>query len=221
MIALVTTGPASAPIDEVRQISNFSTGEVGALLAEALLLQGFQVLLFRGDNATHRDVPVGAALRQFATNRDLMGKLLDISATRGQDVRAVFHAAALSDYEVTSIKGPEGDLSGKKKIPGNLSFLHLTLQPAEKILPRLASWFPQAWIVGWKYQMEGTREEAIKIARTQLEQGRIQASVINGGAYGSGFGLLEGSKSPLHFENRRETAYFLASQARQSAKADH
>ncbi|MFM8720144.1 MAG: phosphopantothenoylcysteine decarboxylase, partial [Chthoniobacterales bacterium] len=31
--AIVTTGPASAAIDEVRCITNFATGEIGVVLA--------------------------------------------------------------------------------------------------------------------------------------------------------------------------------------------
>jgi len=219
MIALITTGPASAPIDEVRRITNFATGEIGALLAEALAARGFEPLLFRARGATHTAGPCGALRHEFNTNHDLTRALEELSSSRASDIRAVFHAAALSDYAVTAVRGPDGSLAAARKIPGDLPQIHLVLEPAAKVLPRLRGWFPRAWIVGWKYELEGTREAAVENARTQLAQKRTDATVLNGGAYGPGFGLLEDDQSPIHFANKRELAQFLASRAAEFANA--
>lgn len=220
MLAVITTGPASAPIDEVRHITNFATGEIGALLAEILSTHGFEPLLFRARGATHTAVPDGALLHEFTTNRDLARALEEVAKTCVDKVRAVFHAAALSDYSVTSVRGPEGPLAGVRKIPSDLPQIQLVLEPATKVLPRLRGWFPRAWIVGWKYELAGSREEAIDRARGQLGQRCTDATVVNGAAYGSGFGLLEDDQSPRHFANKRELAQFLASRAATFAKSD-
>lgn len=219
-LAVVTSGPASAPIDDVRRITNFSTGEIGTLLAESLVRHGFEVLLFRGRGAAVTAVPAGALLHQFTTNRDLSRALDELSATRGKDVRAVFHAAALSDYLVASVRGPDGTKTLEHKIPSDLPQLHLVLEPAPKVLPRLSAWFPQAWITGWKYELEGTREDAIVAARDQITQRRTHATVVNGTAYGPGFGILEAENAPVHFEQKREVADYLASRAAAFAKSD-
>ena len=220
MLAVITTGPAAAPLDEVRHLTNFATGEIGALLAEALAARGFEPLLLRARGATHTAVPSGALLREFTTNHDLTRRLEELSATRGTDIRAVFHAAALSDYVATSVRGPDGSLANTRKIPGDLPQIHLVLEPAAKVLPRLRGWFPRAWIVGWKYELEGRREDAIGIARAQLAHHRTDATILNGDAYGPGFGLLEDDQSPVHFATKREVAQFLASRAAAFAKSD-
>jgi phosphopantothenoylcysteine synthetase/decarboxylase len=220
MLAVITTGPAAAPIDDVRHITNFATGEIGALLAGGLAAQGFEPLLFRARGATHTAVPDGTLLHEFTTNRDLARALAKLSAARGPDVLAVFHAAALSDYTVAAVRGPDGSLAGAHKIPGDLPRIHLVLEPAAKILPRLRGWFPSAWIVGWKYELEGAREDAIEIARAQLVQKRTDATILNGAAYGPGFGLLEENRSPVHFATKREAARCLASRAATLAKDD-
>jgi len=217
--AIVTTGPACAPIDEVRCITNFATGETGATIAAGLIASGWDVFLFRGRGASHRETPPGAHLQEFGTNHDLARWLEELSATRGKDVAAVFHSAALSDYAVASVRGPDGASVGGGKISGDLAQLHLMLEPAAKILPRLRGWFPRAWVVGWKYELEGTREDAIVAAREQLVSGRTDASVVNGSAYGPGFGVLEGENSPRHCDTKRELADFLASRATRPAKA--
>ena len=220
MLALITTGPASAPIDDVRRITNFATGEIGALLAEALAAHGFEPLLFRARGATHTAVPRGALLHEFITNHDLTRQLEELATTRAPDIRAVFHAAALSDYAVAAVRGPDGSLAGTRKIPGDLPQIHLVLEPAAKILPRLRGWFPRAWIVGWKYELEGHREDAVELARAQIAQKRTDATILNGAAYGPGFGLLEDDQSPVHFATKRELAQFLASRASSAAKPD-
>ena len=219
MLAIITTGPASAPIDDVRHITNFATGEIGVLLAEALAAHGFEPLLFRGRGATHTAVPRGALLHEFTTNHDLTRQLEELAATRAPDIRAVFHAAALSDYTVTAVRGPNGSLAGSRKIPGNLPQLHLVLEPATKVLPLLRAWFPHAWIVGWKYELVGTREEAVTEARTPLQLSQSDATVLNGAAYGPGFGLLESTHPPFHHPTKRELAQFLASRAEAFAKS--
>ena len=220
MLAVITAGPASAPIDEVRRITNFATGEIGARLAEALAAQGFEPHLFRARGATHTQLPKDVVLHEFETNDDLARTLEEVAQTRSDEVRAVFHAAALSDYAVTSVRGPEGPLAGVRKIPGDLPQIQLVLEPAAKVLPRLRGWFRGAWIVGWKYELEGSREDAIDHARRQLGQRHTDATVVNGAAYGSGFGLLEDDRSPQHFATKRELAQFLASRAATFAKSD-
>ena len=218
-VAIVTTGPASAPIDEVRRITNSASGEIGALLAEALIDRGWEVFVCRGTGATCRHLPAGARLHEFATNQDLTRALEELSETRGHDIAGFFHAAALADYDIAALRGPEETLDGHRKVPGNLAQLHLTLEPAEKLLPRLRGWFPRAWIAGWKYELEGAREQAIDAGREQLASRRTDATVVNGTAYGPGFGLLEDGKSPLQFATKRELADFLASRATRAAKA--
>ena len=220
MLAIVTAGPASAPIDEVRRITNFATGEIGARLAEALAAQGFEPHLFRARGATHAELPKGTVLHEFETNDDLVRALEELSEIRGHDVRAVFHAAALSDYAVSAVRGPDGSPAGARKIPGDLPQIHLVLEPAAKVLPRLRGWFTRAWIAGWKYELSGTREDAVEIARTQLVQKRTDATILNGAAYGPGFGLLEGDNPPLHFATKREVAQVLASRAAAFARSE-
>lgn len=218
--AIVTTGPASAPIDEVRRITNSASGEIGVLLADALIAVGWEVFLLRGKGATCTRVPQGAAWHEFESNQDLSHLLGELAETRGRDIAAIFHAAALSDYAVASVSGPGGPIAAARKIPGDLAQLQLVLKPAVKILPRLRGWFPHAWVVGWKYELEGTRENAIEAARTQLTQKRTDLTVVNGAAYGPGFGVLEGENPPLHFATKRETAQYLASRAARVAKSD-
>ena len=201
-LALVTCGPAYEPIDEVRRITNQSTGELGSLLSEALARANFEVLCLRGEMAIYpspRDVNVVP----FTTNASLLALLERLSTQPA----AVFHVAALCDFLVHEIEG--SDRQGK--ISSSVSELRLILRPAEKLLPRLRPLFPQAIIVGWKYEVDGSREHAAARALEQLVSAHTNACVVNGSSYGAGFGFLaRGSEKIRHLETKSELCRFLS-----------
>lgn len=201
MNAIITCGPASIPIDEVRRITNHASGESGVLLAREALANGLTPVIFRGEGATFpwpTDLP---APLPFRTNEDLAEGLHAVDAP---SVAALFHAAALSDFTLDRI---DGAASGERKIPSRgTGELVIRLKRAAKLLPRLRAWFPSAQLIGWKYELDGTRQEAIDRGLRQLSEGGGDAVVVNGRAYGAGFGLLHADGSLRHFADKATLA---------------
>ena len=200
-LACITCGPASEPIDKVRRLTNFSTGEIGAVLAGAFLRQGFEVVCFRGDAATFPP-PAGADVRPFSTNESLAVGLRSL----GRPPAVVLHAAALCDFVLDRIEGAEG----VDKLSSRAGSIRLTLKPAEKILPKIREWFPDARIIGWKYELDGPRERALSAAAAQIREARTDACVVNGAAYGPGFGLLLPDDRLQQFSDKAALAEYLA-----------
>jgi len=197
-LAVITCGPAIAPIDSVRRITNFATGEIGTLLTHELLLRGFEVICFRGEGSS-APAPEGAAVRKFFTNETLSVALRELP--RRPD--AILHAAAMCDFEVEKIEGAEG----QNKLSSRSDSLMLTLRPAPKILPTLRELFPTAKIVGWKYELDGGRAQALTRAREQITQCRTDLCVLNGAAYGEGFGIVSPAESEvLHSPDKTSLA---------------
>ncbi|MEI6033337.1 MAG: phosphopantothenoylcysteine decarboxylase [Verrucomicrobiae bacterium] len=203
-LACITCGPAYEPIDKVRRITNFSTGEIGAVLAGAFLQAGFHAICFRSETATFPP-PAGADVRPFSTN-----------ATLAEGIRSLehppdifLHAAALCDFVLESIEGSECS----DKLSSRTGAIRLNLRPAEKILPKIRAWFPAARIVGWKYELDGTREQALARASAQIRASGTDACVVNGTAYGPGFGLMAPGCAPRHFACKAHLAACLAGQA--------
>jgi phosphopantothenoylcysteine synthetase/decarboxylase len=180
-LAVITCGPAHAPIDAVRRITNFATGEIGTHLSRELAAAGFHVVCFRGEGST-APAPSGVDVRIFTTNESLAQALENLPA----EPAVLFHAAALCDFEVAEIDGAEP----RNKLSSGCEVLHLELRPARKLLPALRTMFPAAKLVGWKYELDGTRDEALAKARRQLADCRTDACVLNGSAYGPGFGIV-------------------------------
>jgi phosphopantothenate---cysteine ligase (CTP) len=207
---IVTCGPSYAPIDEVRRITNFSTGELGVTLANRLAADDHNVTCLRG-SAASRAFTLDPRVKHipFTTNDNLLDKLTTIDAR--EQVRAVFHAAALADFQVKRTQS-------ERKISSRSGEVTLTLVPAAKLIGRMRELFPSAWLVGWKYELDGSREEAIARARRQLAENATDVCVINGAAYGKGFGFLTREGDLRHVADKVQLAEFLATEFQSSMR---
>ncbi|MEI9898251.1 MAG: phosphopantothenoylcysteine decarboxylase [Chthoniobacter sp.] len=208
MRVIVTCGPSYEPIDEVRRITNFSTGELGTLLANHLARAGCEVVCFRGVGATSPERVVGARLVPFATNQHLQSELEELP--QPETIGAVFHAAALCDYRVKSVHNSTGTEVAATKIPSRAGELTLTLDPYSKLILNLRDLFPHSQIVGWKYELVGSRADVLAASIRQLAESRTDGCVMNGAAYGSGFGFLEPQTKPQHFIDKLALCQHLA-----------
>lgn len=199
MKCVVTAGPTFEPIDQVRRITNFSTGRLGTELANHLVSLGHDVVLLIGQLTTFQGKRRPHEIQTFATTADLRDRLQCLA---GESVGAVFHAAAVSDFCIGKVysQSANGELSEVRsgKIPTSLGPLLAELIPTQKILPQLRGWFPGAIIVGWKYEVDGDTAAARRHARKQIQDSGSFACVVNGPAYGPGFGLIVGAGDMLH-----------------------
>ena len=71
MHIVVTCGPSYEPIDAVRRITNFSTGELGIILANTLRNAGHTVTCLRGVSATSSPPKPQNPIRMIVCNKNL------------------------------------------------------------------------------------------------------------------------------------------------------
>ena len=194
MKVVVTAGPTYEPLDEVRRLTNFSTGKLGSELANYLTERGHDVVLLAGYYATYRGALKTRGVQTFTTTADLRARL---EAHSAEGAGAVFHAAAVSDFTFGGVweRGETGELipRAERKVSTRKGILLAELKPTPKIISELRGWFPQAQLVGWKYELDGDRVLVLDAARQQLAKNRTNACVVNGAAYGDGFGLVTGA----------------------------
>jgi len=81
MKVIVTCGPSFEPIDQVRRLTNFSTGQLGIRLADRLARDGFEVFCLKGSAATYAGPSECSHLSLFDTNDDLLDMLEDLART--------------------------------------------------------------------------------------------------------------------------------------------
>jgi len=200
---IVTAGPAYEPLDEVRRLTNFSTGRLGTELANYLAARGHNVVLLLGEQATYNGERRTQRVESFSTAADLRAKL---KALAGKKVDAIFHAAAVSDFAFGKIFAPDAanklvEIKSAKKISTRQGKLLAELLPTPKIITELRGWFPRTKIVGWKFETDGKRADAVAVARRQLAECSTDLCVVNGPAYGEGFGLLGKKGDAAHLGN--------------------
>ncbi len=203
---LITCGPTSEQIDAVRKITNFSTGSLGIFLANYFVREGWRVTLLMGEAATCRDEPKAGAVHRFTSAHDLRGRLEELSQTLVPHPRAILQCAAVADYHVASVEAAGGEKLSGEKISGGHEEIILRLRKNPKILPELKKMYPGSIVVGWKYEMDGGIGTAVSRAEAQILEASSDACVVNGAAYGQGFGWMLRGKSPRHCARNNDLA---------------
>lgn len=170
---LVTAGGTSEPIDQVRIITNRSSGKMGVAIARACLLQGARVKLLRAQSSYVAQHEVEE--EKFTTARDLEYKIK--KNIHYYDV--VFHSAAVSDFK--AVRSYSGKLDSSQG-------LNLILKPTVKIIDRIKKWKPEIILVGFKAVYNKTESEMIAIGKQKMQECNADYICINDvGKPGIGF----------------------------------
>ena len=192
-------------------MTNFSTGRLGSELAEYLAAAGHPVTLLLGEQATWRSTGPPVKVASFSTTEDLRRRLELLAQS---PVDALFLAAAVSDFGFGRVwvRSEQGDLAPVTggKLSTRAGTLLAELVPTPKIIAELRGWYPQALLVGWKYEVEGGREGILKLAERQFAEAQTDACVVNGRAYGEGFGVVQRVGGSVHCGTRTELFAALA-----------
>ena len=144
--------------------------------------------------------------RFFDTNEDLERLLGEVY--KREEVHAVLHAAALADFKVANIV-VEGHEQAVQKIPSAATAIQLRLVPKSKVIARLRQLFPGALIVGWKFELDGSPADVIAKAIQQIEKYTTNACIVNGSAFGPGFGYCNLTGLVDSVRNKEELADLL------------
>ena len=135
---LITCGPTWVPIDEMRVISNRSTGELGQQLAFALAKKGAVLTLLEGPvRQPLVKPPFEVCKYEFFVELD---QLLKRSLQKHYDV--VIQAAAVSDYQLATVY--------KGKLSSGRPALTLKLKPLPKLIATIKKRCPTTFLVGFK-----------------------------------------------------------------------
>lgn len=171
MRVIVTAGGTREAIDDVRFLTNVSTGRFGYELASVFHLRGCEVLLLAPEELRDRRwyaLPFDPVT--FNGVADLREKLHAAVATRRPD--ALLMAAAVSDYVVANrVDG---------KIRSDVEELTLRLVRAPKILAGLRDLCGDATcIVGFKLLSGVSEAELRGAAEEQTRRDRLDLTVAN------------------------------------------
>ncbi|MCM8780887.1 MAG: hypothetical protein NC908_03070 [Candidatus Omnitrophica bacterium] len=166
---MITAGPTWVPIDDVRVISNISTGRTGILLAEEASQKGAKVTLFLGPTCkdyTNRAIKI-VRFRFFDELRERLKKELRLF-----NYDLIIHTAAVSDF------GPVRYKKGKIKSGQSLN---LKLKPLPKIIKDIKRLASKARLVMFKLESGvsfSTLKQKARAAQIQLDADYVVANTL-------------------------------------------
>jgi len=161
MRVLVTSGPTQEPFDDVRYVSNRSSGKMGVALARAAILMGAQVVVVTGP--THVPMPREVEVIRVRTAEEMRAATVE----RAPEADYIVGAAAVADYRPSVVVGG--------KIRRSEATLHLELIPNPDVIAAAAKVAPKAMVVGFAAEPSSS----LDVAREKMIRKGIAAIAVN------------------------------------------
>ena len=161
MRILITAGPTREYLDDVRYISNASSGRMGYALVESALQAGHDVVLVSGP--VDLPPPIGCEYHAVVTTSEMLATCEKLFP--GCD--GVIAAAAVCDYKpVMRIEG---------KISKTGTPIQLEMIETDDVLAKLGERKSHRWVVGFALEAQNERENALQ----KLRRKNCDAIVLN------------------------------------------
>lgn len=154
MNVLITSGGCKVRIDDVRMLTNFSSGRYGKEIAEAFLNHGARVMFFHERGSRTPDWSPSLNCVPYSYYEDYLSVKQYIKETQ-PDI--IVSAAAISDYITDYVPG---------KISSKSDELVIKLRKGEKVIASFRDLAPKARIIGFKLLVSPSiTEKSMAIAR--------------------------------------------------------
>lgn len=158
---LITSGPTQEPIDDVRYLTNRSSGKMGTALARAAVMMGATVTVVSGP--TYEKPPFGATVVNVRTAEEMLAAAEPIA----KDFDWIIAAAAVADYRAAHVS--HGKLRRSDKT------LNLELVPNPDVVAQLVSIAKSAKVVGFAAEPSSDLAEAT----AKLKRKGLAAIAVN------------------------------------------
>ena len=171
---LVSAGSTYEKIDEVRGITNRSSGKMGIEIAKEAFIRGADVTLIKGQMTA--DVPNVFDVVEVESSAEMHYAVSKLAAKNDVFVSA----AAVSDFKVKNAEAA--------KISSDTD-ITIELERTPKILNEVKEINPDIFLVGFKAVHNLSDEELLNAAKQRMEQSSADLMVANDVAVeGAGFG---------------------------------
>ncbi len=135
---IVTSGPTSEPIDDVKVITNKSTGKQGKSIAIELLSRGYEVVYLHSEIIS--PIP-GATNYSFENSKDLF----DLMCDEAENTKYIFMVSAVSDFTIEKVNG---------KISRNNGNLNIEFKQNFDLIKKFKSKYPNIISIAFSAQID-------------------------------------------------------------------
>ena len=173
MRVLITSGGTREYIDDVRILTNVSSGRLGAVVADEFIrTYDHEVFYIHSSGAvlpklsTLCNCVEASSVRQVEETMNLIVPKVDM----------VIHAMAVSDFYF--------ERENPTKVPGNsvealAEYIKVNGRVSPKIISSVKKWNPDVILVGFKFTVGKTEEELVNIAKQSCHRNGCNLVVAN------------------------------------------
>lgn len=169
---MVTSGGTREYIDDVRVLTNISTGKLGAIIANRFLEEDFEV---------HYVAPSNAVMPMPNGNEAIIHTVTDVASVMKvmeelvPQMDIVIHSMAVSDFGFKPIS---------EKLKSNdpeafIESLKNRIYKTPKILSQIKIWNPNCLLVSFKFEVGLDHDNLIEIARKSMKDNNSDFVVAN------------------------------------------
>lgn len=167
---LVTSGGTTEYIDDVRVMTNISSGKLGSMIADKLHSKGADVFYLCGKMSVLPSCPVH--MIQIKSAMDAMKEMEKLVP----NMDAVVHSMAVSDFTFRR----DQNIKCKSNDPeGFIEYMRQTITPNPKIISKIKKWNPSTILVGFKFEVGKTREELKDLALKSIKSNGCDLVITN------------------------------------------
>lgn len=197
---LITSGGTIEPIDGVRGITNFSSGKLGAIIADTL--KDSKVFLIKGSkSALPQNLSKNITVIETRNTQSVQDAIE--SVMNNNKVDYFIHAMAISDYTVDKVvsvdeiidslnehltyskddiiqllKNPPA-ITNRNKVSSTIVQPLIYLKQTPKIIATIKKKWPDVKLIGFKLLNSVPKEELISVAQASLAKTNSQYIVAN------------------------------------------
>ncbi|MGT2649014.1 phosphopantothenate--cysteine ligase [Streptococcus troglodytae] len=187
MKILITSGGTTEKIDQVRGITNHSSGRLGKKIAEKFLAASHQVTLVTTASAIKPKKHANLSIIEITDVNNLIETLEPLVKSH----HVLIHSMAVSDYtplymtDLTEIE-ETNDLSQlltktnkERKISSQADYQVLFLKKTPKVISLVKQWNPSIQLIAFKLLVNVSKEELFQVARSSLKKNQADYILAN------------------------------------------
>ena len=168
---VVTSGGTREYIDDVRVLTNISSGRLGSMIANTFIVTGHDVSYVSPITAIQPNNRPKQAVMIKGTN-----DLMQVMETLVPKADVVIHSMAVSDFTF--------DLKEATKISSNttdafVEHIRKTIRKTPKVISNFRKWNPDAILIGFKFTVGKSDDELHKIALDLMEKNDLDMVLAN------------------------------------------
>jgi phosphopantothenate--cysteine ligase len=177
---LITAGGTREYIDDVRVLTNISTGNLGAQIAlDASLMEDTLVYYVHATGCVlpeHLGLCSSSRILYYPVKTaqdtlDVMKKLII-----EEEIDVVIHSMAVSDFTFKR----DGSIKLKSNDPeAFIEFMRKSITPNPKIISHIKEWRPETILIGFKFEVDIDHQKLIALARASIEKNGCDLVIAN------------------------------------------